>query len=293
MHGMAKEVLNEFHEVFKDLPPGLPPDRGANFRIRTGDSDPVSNRGYRQTPKEREQVEDQIKEYLSKGWIQHSRSLYGSAILFVQKKDGGLCMCVDNRGLNKVTVKDRYPLPRIDDLLDKLHGATVFSSLDLQSGYHQIRIADCDIPKTAFTTHKGLFEYRVMPFGLCNAPAGFQRQMNKMLAHLPYVVVYLDDILIFSKSDAEHQQHLREVLQTLHENRFYCKMSKCSFFQSQTKFFFAPKHCIAVGPNAQAPQSHGFSQEIAEHNPSDLRFLVVVSLGLQVPKLECTTFQKR
>jgi hypothetical protein len=145
-------------------------------------------------------------------------------------------MCVDYRGLNQVTIKDRFPLPRIDDLIDKLHGASVFSSLDLQSGYHQIRVADCDVHKTAFITHKGLYEYRVMPFGLCNAPAAFQRQMNKMLAHLPYVVVYLDDILVFSKTEADHHQHLRTVLSILKENRFYAKLSKCSFFQTETKF---------------------------------------------------------
>ena len=154
---------------------------------------------------EKQQIEDQIKEYLAKGWIQPSQYAYSSAVLFVQKKDGSLRMCVDYRALNNVTEKDRYPLPRIDDLIDKLHGAKVFSSLDLQSGYHQIRIADEDVPKTAFTTHKGLFEYKVMPFGLCNAPSAFQRQMNRMLGHLPFVVVYLDDILVFSSNEEEHE----------------------------------------------------------------------------------------
>ena len=180
--------------MFQDLPPGLPPLRGAPLNIDTGDSHPVSSRGYRHTPKEREQVEAQIKDYLEKGWIRPSNSPYASAVLFVQKKDGSLRMCVDFRGLKKVTIKDRFPLPRIDDLIDKLYGASVFSSLDLQSGYHQIRVAEADAHKTAFITHKGLFEYRVMPFGLCNAPSHFQRQMNQMFAHLPYVVVYLDDI---------------------------------------------------------------------------------------------------
>lgn len=132
----VKQLLDEFKTVFDDLPPGLPPDRGTPFTINTGDSHPVFSRGYRHTPKEREQVEEQIKEYLEKGWIRPSSSPYGAAVLFVQKKDGSLRMCVDYRGLNKVTIKDRFPLPRIDDLIDKLHGATVFTSLDLRSGYH-------------------------------------------------------------------------------------------------------------------------------------------------------------
>jgi hypothetical protein len=148
--------------------------------------------------------------------------------LFVQKKGGSLRMCVNYRGLNQVTIKDRFPLPRIDDLIDKLHGATVFTSLDLRSGYHQIRIAECDVHKTAFITHKGLYEYRVMPFGLCNAPSSFQRQMNKMLvmlAHLPFVAVYMDDILVFSQTKEEHHQHLKTVLSILKENQVHAKLS--------------------------------------------------------------------
>ena len=246
----AKELLVEYQSVFEDLPPGLPPLRGAPFRIETGDSYPVSNRGYRHTPKEKEQVENQVKDYIEKGWIQPSKSPYASAVLFVQKKDGSLRMCVDYRGLNKVTIKDKFPLPRIDDLIDKLHGASVFSSLDLQSGYHQIRVADSDVHKTAFTTHIGLYEYRVMPFGLCNAPSHFQRQMNQMFAHLPYVLVYLDDILVFSKDTEEHCDHLRIVLSTLKENQFYAKLSKCSFFQAQTKFlgFMVDKEGVKMDP---------------------------------------------
>jgi hypothetical protein len=137
-------------------------------------------------------------------------------------------MCVDYRGLNQVTIKDRFPLPRIDDLIDKLHGATVFTSLDLRSGYHQIRIAECDVHKTAFITHKGLYEYRVMPFGLCNAPSSFQRQMNKMLAHLPFVAVYMDDILVFSKSEEEHHQHLKTVLSIKRTNFMHSCLSAVS-----------------------------------------------------------------
>ena len=139
------------------------------------------------TFKEKEQVEAQVADNLAKGWIQPIQSAYSSAVLFVQRKDGTLRMCVDYRGLNRVTVKYRYPLPRIDDLVDKLNGASVFSSLDSQSGYRQVRILDKDVHKTAFTTHKGLFEYRVMPFGLCNAPSAFQRQMKRHSTMTPHL----------------------------------------------------------------------------------------------------------
>ena len=249
--GEVAQILEEYKEVFQDLPPGLPPDRGSPFIINTGDNAPVSGKGYRLTPKEKDQVESQIKDYLAKEWIRPSQSPYAAAILFVQKKDGSLRMCVDYRGLNKTTVKDKYPLPRIDDLVDKLFGATVFSSLDLQSGYHQIRIAEQDVHKTAFITPQGLYEYRVMPFGLCNAPSAFQRHMNMMFSHLPYAVVYLDDILVFSKSQTEHQGHLRTVLSILKENHFYAKLSKCSFYQTSTKFlgFVVDKDGIRMDPD--------------------------------------------
>ena len=214
----ARDVLEEYSDLFEAAPAVEDvhnPLREAPFRIELSDPKPVFSRDFQKTPKERDQLEAQLKEYLQNNWIRHSKALYGAPVLFVQKKDGSLRMCVDYRGLNKVTIKDRYPLPRIDDLIDRLHGATVFSSLDLQSGYHQIRIAEEDRHKTAFITHKGLFEFKVMPFGLCNAPAAFQRQMNKLFAHLPFVVVYLDDILVFSQNEEEHAAHLRIVLSIL------------------------------------------------------------------------------
>jgi len=153
----------------------------------------------------------------------------------VQKPDGTLRLCVDYRALNNQTVKDRYPLPLIEDLLDRLLGATVFSS-DLQSGFHQICISDSDVPKTAFVTHKGLYEYLVLPFGLWNSPSLFQRAMNEVFGGLDYVACYMDDMLIFSKSEAEHKIHLAKVLALLREHQFCAKLSKCSFFKSETKF---------------------------------------------------------
>lgn len=154
------------------------------------------------------------------------------------KKDGSLRMCIDYRALNKLTVKNRYPLPRIDDLLDGCEGACVFSSLDLTSGYHQIRIRIEDIPKTAFRTPFGHYEWRVLSFGLTNAPATFQSVMNKVFRDVlgKFVMVYFDDILIFSKSPEEHRDHLRQALEILRKNQLYAKLSKCSFGQSSVSF---------------------------------------------------------
>src|SRR3569833_406237 len=171
--------------------------------------------------------------------IQPSTSPYGAPILFVPKPNGrGLRMCVDYRMLNQMSVKSRYPLPRIDDMLDTVSGAKFFTSLDLTSGYWQIRISEADVPKTAFRTPFGHFEWRVLPFGLTNAPATFQSVMNGIFE--PYlrdfVVVYLDDILIFSKSEEEHEAHVRLVLEILRRERFYVCKDKRSFVQSENKF---------------------------------------------------------
>ena len=145
-------------------------------------------------------------------------------------------MCVDYCALTQKTVKEKYPLPRFDDLLDRLQGASVFSSLDLLSGYHPIRIANEDVPKTAFNTPLGLFEFRVLAFGLTNAPAAFQREMNRVFRGLNFVLVYLDDILVFSRNADEHEQHLRTVLQLLRKHDLYAKLSKCSFCQPSVEF---------------------------------------------------------
>ena len=147
-------------------------------------------------------------------------------------------MCIDYRALNKQTKKNRYPLPRIDDLFDKLQGATVFSSIDLQSAYHQVRLKPEDVPKTAFTTPFGLFEYTVLCFGLTNAPATFQSVMNDVLRDVlgKFVLVYLDDIIVFSKTEDEHLMHLEIVMRLLREHKLYAKLSKCSFAQSEILF---------------------------------------------------------
>ena len=235
----CKTVLDEFPDVFEPLPPGLPDTHGVGHVIPLHEgAQPPRRRPFRMSPREKEEAEKQVAWLLEMGWIEPSSSPYGSTILFKEKKDGTLRMCVDYRALNQLTVKNRYPLPRIDDLLDQLHGATVFSSLDLQHGYHQIRIADSDVPKTAFMTHRGLYQYKVLCFGLSNAPSSFQAVMNRVLAPVigKCAVVYMDDILIFSRSMEEHAQHLRLVLQLLRAAKLKCKLTKCAFGKSSIKF---------------------------------------------------------
>jgi hypothetical protein len=182
-------------------------------------------------------LKTQLQELLDKGYIHPSSSPWGCPALFVKKK-GSLRLCVDYQPLNAVTIKNKYPLPRIDVLFDQLAGARVFSKVDLRSGYHQIKIRPCDIPKTAFSTRYGLYEYLVMSFGLNNAPAYFMYLMNSVfMTELDkFVVVFIDDILIYSKNDEEHAGHLRIVLQRLRDHKLYAKFSKCEFWLDSVKF---------------------------------------------------------
>ena len=204
-------------------------------------------------PPELEELKKQLEELLAKGFIRPSVSPWGAPILFVKKKDGSVRMCIDYRQLNAVTVKNKYPLPRIDDLLDQLRGAAVFSKIDLRSGYHQIRIREEDIPKTAFRSRYGHFEYVVMSFGLTNAPAIFMDYMNRIFR--PYldsfVIVFIDDILIYSKSPSEHAEHLRIVLQILKSKQLYAKLSKCSFWLNEVQFLghVISEKGVAVDPS--------------------------------------------
>ncbi|KAK1611777.1 hypothetical protein QYE76_035450, partial [Lolium multiflorum] len=171
------------------------------------------------------------------GLIQPSASPWRSPVLFVDKKDGATRLCTDYRKLNDVTIKNKYPLPKIEDLFDQLTGATVFSKIDLRNGYHQLKIRATDIPKTAFTTRYGLYEYNVMSFGLTNAPAYFMNLMNKIFMNFldKFVVVFIDDILIYSKSEEEHEQHLEVILETLRQHKLYAKFNKCEFWLKETE----------------------------------------------------------
>ena len=187
---------------------------------------------------ELDELKKHLQELLDKGYIRPSPSPWGYPALFVKKKDQSLRMCVNYRPLNAVTIKNKYPLPRIDILFDQLVRAKVFSKIDLHSGYHQIKIRAEDIPKTAFSTRYGLYEYLVMSFGLTNAPAHFMYLMNSVF--MPeldkFVVVFIDDILIYSKNEEEHAEHLRIVLQRLREHKLYAKFSKCDFWLKEVQF---------------------------------------------------------
>ncbi|GJR15896.1 putative reverse transcriptase domain-containing protein [Tanacetum coccineum] len=216
-------VVRDFPEVFPDDLLGLPLVREIEFHIDLiPGASPVVRSPYRLAPSEMLELSNQLKELQEKGFIRPSHSPWGAPVLFVKKKDGSMRMCIDYRELNKLTIKNRYPLPRIDDLFDQLQGACCFSKIDLRSGYHQLRVREEDIPKTAFRTRYGHFEFTVMPFGLTNAPAKFMDLMNRVCK--PYldkfVIVFIDDILIYSKSEEEHEVHLKTTLDLLQKEKF-------------------------------------------------------------------------
>lgn len=236
--GPLHKLKLEFPEVFTDLN-SLPPKRSIEHEISIiPGSKAVSIPPYRISPLEGESLKLELRKMLSKGWIRPSKSPWSAPTLFVKKKDGTLRLCVDYRALNRLTIKDSYPIPRIDDLLDRLSGAKIFSKLDLASGYHQIRVAEKDVEKTAFGSRFGLFEFMVLPFGLMNAPATFMKAMNNMfLDYLDeFIILYLDDILIYSSSADEHWRHLRLVFEKLRDNKFIVKESKCEVFKTSINF---------------------------------------------------------
>ncbi|GJU28057.1 putative reverse transcriptase domain-containing protein [Tanacetum coccineum] len=232
-------TVQDFPEVFPEDLPGLPPMRQVEFQIDlVPGAAPVARAPYRLAPSELQELSTQLQELSDKGFIRPSSSPWGAPVLFVKKKDGSFRMCIDYRELNKLTVKNRYPLPRIDDLFDQLQGSRVYSKIDLRSGYHQLRVREEDIPKTAFRTRYGHYEFQVMPFGLTNAPAVFMDLMNRVCK--PYldkfVIVFIDDILIYSKSEEEHAEHLKLILELLKKEELYAKFSKCEFWLSKVQF---------------------------------------------------------
>jgi hypothetical protein len=206
----------EFPDAFSEDLSEMPLDRDVEFIIELQpDTAPISRRSYKMTPKELAELKVQLNELLDKWYIRPSSSPWGCPALFVKKKDQPLRLCVDYRPLNVITIKNKYPLPRIDILFNQLAGAKVFSKVNLRSGYHQIKIRPEDVPKTAFSTRYGLYEHLVMSFGLINAPAHFMYLMNSVfMSELDkFVVVFIDDILIYFKSEEEHAQHLQVILQ--------------------------------------------------------------------------------
>lgn len=272
-----QEVLDEFQDVFPPkLAPGLPPDRGtANHSIPTvPDAKPFSRSPYRLAPAEMEILKERIKELIAMGHIRPSSSPWGAPVLFVKKKDGTLRMCVDYRALNKLTIRNEFPLPRIDELFDALHGAKFFTALDLDTAYHQIRITPEDIPKTGFICPQGHYEFLVMTFGFTNAPATFQTLMTQIFyPHLgKFVTVYLDDILIFSKTLPEHVQHLKTVLQILRDNKLYAKEKKCTFAQTSTHYL---GHIVdSEGLHTDPAKTRSIQEWPAPTNPHEIRIFL-------------------
>ena len=229
----SPDYVQEYADVFSEEAAGVLPahaDHDHAIELAPG-SNPPYRPIYNLSEPERAVLRDYIKTALAKGWIRPSKSPAGAPVLFVPKKDGGLRLCVDYRGLNAATIKNRYALPLIGETLDQLAGAKIFTQLDLRDAYHRIRIREGDEWKTAFRTCYGHFEYTVMPFGLTNAPATFQAYINKALSDMLdlCVVVYLDDILIYSMNEEDHERNVRMVLDRLRAYNLYCKLSKCAF----------------------------------------------------------------
>jgi hypothetical protein len=226
-----ESLLADFEDVFSE-PTTLPPRRALDHAITLDTAaHPVNSRPYRYSPLQKDEIERQVAEMVKAGIVTPSMSPFASPVLLVKKKDGSWRFCVDYRKLNALTIKNKFPLPIVDELLDELAGTRFFSKLDLRAGYHQIRMRPEDEEKTAFKTHHGHFQFRVMPFGLSNAPATFQCVMNAIFSPFlrKFVIVFLDDILIYSPSWSEHLEHLRLVLDKLREAQLYAKLSKCEF----------------------------------------------------------------
>ncbi|GJX03224.1 putative reverse transcriptase domain-containing protein, partial [Tanacetum coccineum] len=233
----ARPVAREY--VFPEDLLGLPPMRQVEFQIDLVRGVALVARApYRLAPSELQELSTQLQELSDKGLIRPSSSPWGAPVLFVKKKDGSFQMCIDYRKLNKLTVKNRYPLSRIDDLFDQLQRSRVYSKIELRSGYHQLRVWEANIPKTAFKIRYGHYEFQVMPFGLTNAPAVFMDLMNRVCK--PYLdkfmIVFIDDILIYSKSKEEHAKHLKLILELLKKEKLYAKFSKCEFWLSKVQF---------------------------------------------------------
>jgi RNase P subunit RPR2 len=266
-----QQLLKDYSALFSE-PKTLPPQRDCDHSIPLIPGAKVVNqRPYRLPHHQKTAMETICTDLIQKGIIRDSSSPYSSLVILIKKKDHTWRKCVDFRKLNFQTIKNKYPIPIIEDLLDELHGANYFSKIDLRSGYHQIRMKEEDISKTAFTTHQGHYEYVVMPFGLTNAPATFQQLMNSVLATVlrKFALVFFDDILIYSKSLPEHVTHLEQVFHLLQKNRLYAKMEKCTFAQQQVEYL---GHIITQAGVATDPQKiQAILQWPAPENITQLR----------------------
>ena len=234
----VEQLLSKFATVFQE-PKSLPPKRSHEHHIllKSG-AEPPNIRPYRYPYFQKFEIEKQVKEMLRSGVIQPSGSPYLASVLLVKKKEGTWRMCVDYRALNNVTVKDKFPIPAIDELLDELSGASFFSKLDLRAGYHQVRVHASDVPKITFRTHEGHYEFLVMPFGLTNAPSTFQSLINEVFKEYlrKFILVFFDYILIFRKTLNEHLYHLELTLQLIKKHSLFAKRSKCVFAKQEVEY---------------------------------------------------------
>ena len=248
------ESLSDFEDIFPEELTELPPPRDIDHAIELlPGAQPVARRPYKMSVPEAAELKEQLTQLIEQGFIRPSVSPWSTPVLFNRKKDGTLRLCIDYRGLNQVTIKNKYPIPRIDELLDRLHGASLFTKIDLKSGYYQIRIKEEDISKTGFNTRYGHYEFTVMPFGLTNAPATFNCLMTDIFRKQldDFVLVFFDDILVYSKDPAEHENHVRQVLQLLREHKLYAKKSKCTFFTEKVEYlgFIVSKDGVSTDPS--------------------------------------------
>lgn len=276
---LEAQIRAKYADILVDeIPPGLPKKRTLDgreivFELDTApDAKPFARAPYRPTVKESEEITKQIQDLLARGWIRPSLSAWAAPVLFVPKKstDGVTKwrMCVDYRGLNKQTIRTAFPMPRVDELLERVDGA-IFSKLDLAQGYHQIRMKEEDVPKTAFVTPQGQFEFLVMTFGFAGAPSTFSFMMNSILKGLSFVAVYLDDILIFSKTAEEHTRHVSQVMDRLVAEKLYCRPSKCEFYRTEVEYL---GHVVyADGTRVEQSKVDAVQRWELPANASDLR----------------------
>jgi hypothetical protein len=254
IQGSEVPVVNEVPNVFLEELPGIPPDQDIEFviKLKPGTT-AIYKTSFRMSTPELAELKEHTKELIEKGFIHSSSFSWGAPMIFVPKKDGTQRLCVDYRALNGVTIKNKYPQPRIDDLFDQLQGVCVLSKIGLRSGYHQLKVRECDIPKTAFVSRYGLYEYTVISFGLTNAPTYFMYLMNKVFIEYlnKFVVVFIDDILVYSRSEEEHGEHIRLVLHKLQDHKLYAKISKYEFWLKQVTFLghIVLKGGISVDPS--------------------------------------------
>jgi hypothetical protein len=247
-------VVYDYPNIFAEVTIGLPPDREIEFTIDLMSvTQPIHKAPYRMAPSELKELKKQLEDLVDRGFIYPSVSPWGAPILFVKKKDGCLRLCIDYRELNQVTIKNKYPLPRIDDLFDQLKEATFFSKIDLRSGYHQLKVKEADIPKTVICTRYDHYEFLVMPFGVTNAPSVFMDLINWVFhKYLDwFVVVFIDDILVYSSNHEDHGEHLKTVLGILREKKLFAKLKKCEFWLEKVSFLghVISKDGVAVDPS--------------------------------------------